>query len=79
MSIFESVLDKHDKLLDRAQAAEYLGLNTHTLNIWACKKKNLPYYKVGRLVKYKLSDLDNFLNKSKQEIKESDNGERDEQ
>jgi len=74
MSIFESVLDKHDKLLDRAQAAEYLGLNTHTLNIWACKKKNLPYYKVGRLVKYKLSDLDNFLNKSKQEIKQSNGG-----
>lgn len=78
MSIFESVLHKHDKLLDRAQAAEYLGLNTHTLNIWACKKKNLPYYKVGRLVKYKLSDLDNFLNKSKQEIKQNNNGVSDE-
>ena len=68
MSIFERLLDNSDKILDRIQAAEYLGVDPHTLQIWAHKKKHIPYYKIGRLAKYKLSDLQKFVNKSKQEV-----------
>lgn len=52
-----------NQLLTRKQAAEYLGVKENTLAIWACNKRySLPVIKVGRLCKYRVSDLDNFLN-----------------
>ena len=52
-----------NQLLSSKQAAKYLGVKENTLAIWACNKRyNLPVVKVGRLCKYRVSDLDNFLN-----------------
>lgn len=49
-------------LLTRKQAAEYLGLEPRTLDVWACTKRyNLRFIKVGRLAKYRKEDLDDFL------------------
>lgn len=49
-------------LMDRKTAAKLLGVKEHTLAVWATTHKyNLPYVKVGRLVKYRLSDLEAFL------------------
>lgn len=50
-------------LLTRAEAAKYLGLNPRTLDVWACTKRyNLKFIKVGRLAKYRIEDLEQFLN-----------------
>ncbi|MFT7087838.1 MAG: excisionase family DNA binding protein [Rickettsiales bacterium] len=50
------------QLLTRKEAAEVLGCKENTLAVWATNKRyNLPFYKIGRLVKYKLSDLENFV------------------
>ena len=50
-------------LLTRNQAAEYLGVTPQTLAVWASTRRyNLPVIKMGRLAKYKLSDLDAFIN-----------------
>ena len=55
------------QLLSRKQAAEYLGVKENTLAIWACNKRySLPVIKVGRLCKYRVSDLDKFLNERKE-------------
>lgn len=49
-------------LLTRKEAADYLGVKEDTLAVWACNKRYiLPMVKVGRLVKYKLSDLNAFI------------------
>ena len=49
-------------LLSRRDAADYLGVTEQTLAIWKCTGRyNLPCIKVGRLVKYRKSDLDKFL------------------
>ena len=51
-----------DQLLNSKQAADYLGIAVETLNVWRCTKRyDLPYIKVGRLVKYRQSALDAFL------------------
>ena len=51
-----------DQLLNSRQAADYLGIAVETLNVWRCTKRyNLSYIKVGRLVKYRQSALDAFL------------------
>jgi excisionase family DNA binding protein len=52
-------------LLSRQQAADYLGVAVHTLAIWKCTRRHdLPYVKIGRLVKYKRSELDAFISKN---------------
>ncbi len=49
-------------LLSRKEAADYLGVKLGTLDNWVSTKRYpLKYYKVGRLVKYKLEDLDAFI------------------
>jgi len=51
-----------DKLLTRKQAADYLGVADGTLEVWATTKRyDLSYIKIGRLVKYRLSDLEAFI------------------
>jgi len=50
------------ELLSRTEAAAYLGVAKQTLAIWKCTKRyNLPYVKIGKLVKYRKSDLDRFI------------------
>lgn len=49
-------------LLTRKQTAELLGVAIGTLEVWAATKRyNLPYIKVGRLVKYRRSDIERFI------------------
>jgi excisionase family DNA binding protein len=51
-----------DPLLDRAKAADYLGVSRGTLEVWASTGRwNLPFIKVGARAKYRLSDLDAWL------------------
>ncbi len=51
-----------DQLLSRKQAADYLGVKPQTLASWTCTRRyNLPVIKVGRLVKYRRRDLDEWL------------------
>jgi excisionase family DNA binding protein len=51
-----------DKLLTEAETAELLGCKPSTLNNWrATKRVTLPYVKVGRLVRYRQSDVLAFI------------------
>lgn len=48
--------------VDDKQAALALGIKASTLSVWrSTGRYNLPYLKVGRLVRYRLSDLAEFL------------------
>lgn len=61
---FEKTFIKTSELLTRGQAADYLGITSSTLAVWASVKRyNLPYVKVGRLVKYRRADLDAFISR----------------
>lgn len=42
------------------QAATFLGISVDTVYSWSMQKR-LPYYKAGRLNRYKKSDLLNFM------------------
>ena len=59
------MIAERDKLMTRVEAAEYLGLRPQTLAIWALTGRyGLPMIKVGRLCKYRRSDLDKFLERN---------------
>ncbi len=49
-------------LLTRREAAEFLGVKENTLAVWACTQRyDLPYVKIGRLIKYRRADLEQFV------------------
>lgn len=57
MSIFEN-----SGYYTRQEAADYLGVKFHTLEVWACKGRyKIPYIKLGRSIRYKKEDLDEFI------------------
>ena len=50
------------KLLTEAEAADYLSVEPQTLCAWRCTRRyNLPFIKVGRLVRYREEDIEAFL------------------
>ncbi len=49
-------------LLNEAQAAEFLGLKPGTLSVWRCVgRHSLPFIKCGRAVRYRVADLERWL------------------
>ncbi len=51
-----------DRMMTRVEAAEYLGLRPGTLEAWASRKTvALPFTKLGRAVRYRKRDLDQFI------------------
>jgi excisionase family DNA binding protein len=53
-----------ERLLTRKEAAKLLGVKEMTLAIWKTNNRyNLPVVKVGRLAKYRYSDLMAFIEK----------------
>jgi predicted site-specific integrase-resolvase len=51
-----------DELLDEAAAAARLAIAPATLRVWRCTGRYaLPFVKVGRLVRYRASDIDRFI------------------
>ena len=54
---------KPDKLLTEKESAVFLGLENHqTLAVWRCNKRyQIPYIKIGRNVRYRMSDLLDWL------------------
>ncbi len=48
-------------LLTPQDVANRLGVSTTTLSTWRCTKRYpLPYVKVGRLVRYRMADVEAF-------------------
>ncbi len=50
------------KLLTTQEVAELLGVSVATLEVWRCTGRTaLPFVKVGRCVRYRLSDVERWL------------------
>lgn len=51
-----------NRLLTPKEVSEILGVEPETLNVWRSTRRYLlPYVKAGRLVRYRLSDLNAFI------------------
>lgn len=50
------------KLLTPDEVSNLLGVKKHTLAVWRSSGRyNLPFIKAGRLVRYRQSDIERFL------------------
>ena len=54
------------QLLSIQEAADYLGISLYTLYGWVNMKK-LPYFKIGRFVKFDLNHLNSWIETKKVE------------
>lgn len=52
--------DSKNDLLSAKEASEYLKIKQSTLYFYNLKKI-IPFYKYGKTIKYKISDLDKFI------------------
>lgn len=55
----------NDNYISIDEAAEYLGIKTVTLRNWIKKDEHIPAHKIGKLWKFKRSELDAWVNSGK--------------
>lgn len=55
----------NDNYISIDEAAEYLGIKTVTLRNWIKKDESLPAHKIGKLWKFKRSELDAWVQSGK--------------
>ena len=55
-----------ERLLDVKVTAELLGIKPVTLRLWISQKK-VPYYKVGKSIKFKPSEIETWINATRVE------------
>ena len=52
------------RYLSIKELSEYLGLTVKTLYVWVCHKR-IPYFKLGRLVKFDLREIEDWMAEKK--------------
>jgi excisionase family DNA binding protein len=62
-------LNSKTRLLTEDEAAAQIGCAVQTLRIWRVRKKNLPYVKLGRMVRYQQADIDAYIAASVRSVK----------
>ncbi len=50
-----------ENMLDDVQAARMLGLSPQTLRNWRTQRKGPRYIKLGRAIRYRPEDLENYI------------------
>ena len=54
--------ENNDKWISIEEAAEYLGVKPGTIRDWIRKNPGIPAYKVGKMWRFKLAELDAWVN-----------------
>lgn len=57
---------KEARLLNITELAEYLSVKEASIRSWVYKKK-IPFIKVGKLVRFKVEDIESWLQSKKEE------------
>lgn len=60
-----------DAYIGIEEAAEYLGIKPVTLRSWIKKKDDLPVYRIGKLWRFKRSELDDWVSSGKSALDKS--------
>jgi len=55
------------RFLNKKELADLLGLKEGTVSVWVCHRK-IPYVKVGRLVKFDLRRIEEWLKETSVEV-----------
>lgn len=61
MGVISAALE--DRLMTEKEAAERYGISVRTFQAWRVKGSGPSYCKIGRSVRYRQSDLNDFIKK----------------
>lgn len=50
-----------ENLLDKKQLAEKLKISVKTIDLWVRTKKGPRHFKIGKLVRFKVKDVEEFI------------------
>ncbi len=62
------MVENNNGYIGLEDAAAYLNIKPVTLRKWIKEKKNLPAHQIGKLWKFKRSELDEWVNSGKSAI-----------
>ena len=62
------MLDTDDRWISIVDAANYLGVNKDSIRNWIKKDSGIPAHKIGKLWKFKRSELDEWIKSGKSAI-----------
>ena len=62
------MLDTDDRWISIADAANYLGVNKDSIRNWIKKECGIPAHKIGKLWRFKKSELDEWIKSGKSAI-----------
>lgn len=65
MNIQHSIHSRDSSLFNEKEAAKYLNLSVKTLQYWRVAGDGPIFIKLGRLVRYENSALENFIQKNR--------------
>ena len=58
-------IDNTERWIGIEEAADYLGIKVSTLREWIKKESDIPAHKIGKLWKFKCSELDEWVKSGK--------------
>lgn len=61
-------IENNDKWINLEEAADYLSVNKDTIRNWIRKDNGIPAHKIGKLWKFKKSELDEWVKSGKSAI-----------
>lgn len=61
-------MENNDKWINLEEAADYLSVNKDTIRNWIRKGTGIPAHKIGKLWKFKKSELDDWVKSGKSSI-----------
>lgn len=61
-------IENNDKWINLEEAADYLSVNKDTIRNWIRKDNGIPAHKIGKLWKFKKSELDEWIKSGKSAI-----------
>ena len=61
-------IENNDKWINLEEAADYLSVNKDTNRNWIRKDNGIPAHKIGKLWKFKKSELDAWVKSGKSAI-----------
>lgn len=62
------IIENNDKWINLEEAADYLSVNKDTIRNWIRKDNGVPAHKIGKLWKFKKSELDEWIKSGKSAI-----------
>ena len=68
--IYDEPIKPKDRFLTTEETAEVLGLRAGTLENMRRESKSIPYYKFGKHIKYKRSDVIEYIQGQKVEVQD---------